>query len=132
MRPDLAQVAATAPPTGPETAAALHLETALDSRLHLTGLGPGGSVRFLLDTGAAITVLTPADAALLGTRETERTRVRVVGGDVGATVGMVPELAIGGLHLRAVRVLVVDGQTQSLVGMDVISQLGDVRIIPEA
>ena len=67
-----------------------------------------GPFQFALDTGASITVLSPAVASALGVEGAERVSMTGAGGKLQATVGRIASLAVGGALLDDVNVVVAD------------------------
>jgi len=94
----------------------------------------GQSVRLMVDTGASVVVLTPADAARLG--------LRLRSGDFSATVitasGPVPaapvalrSVAVAGARVDQVEALVVErGLPHSLLGMSYLGRLSSFSATP--
>lgn len=94
----------------------------------------GAAVRVMVDTGASLVVLTPADAARLG--------LRLKGGDFSATVitvsGPVPAapvalrtVAVAGARVEQVEALVVQrGLPHSLLGMSYLGRLSSFSATP--
>lgn len=94
----------------------------------------GQSVRLMVDTGASVVVLTPADAARLG--------LRLGSGDFSATVitasGPVPaapvalrSVAVAGARVDQVEALVVErGLPHSLLGMSYLGRLSSFSATP--
>lgn len=85
----------------------------------------------VIDTGATVTVLSSDVAARLGidARGGKGGTLRTAGGPMRYRRVMVGEISIGARTARNVRVAVVTGSMpHSLMGQDVISQLGPVTI----
>jgi len=94
----------------------------------------GKAVRLMVDTGASVVVLTPADAARLG--------LRLTAGDYSATVitasGPVPAapvalqtVAVAGARVERVEALVVQrGLPHSLLGMSYLGRLSSFSATP--
>lgn len=113
---------------------------ATDGRLILSGTDGlfrvnvriyGKPVEMVVDTGATVTVLTAEDAARLGIDVNHGTggTLRTAGGPMRYRRVTVPEVAIGNRTVRNIRVAVLDGSMdQSLLGQDIIGQLGSVTI----
>lgn len=118
------QTTAIAQPS-PETR---HFARAPDGMFYLTGVVNGQAIRFMVDTGANVTVLTPADARLVASAksasEPERS-VMTASGPVRGYNAQITELKIGGRSLQAVRAVVLEtGMGVSLIGQDTLRKLG--------
>lgn len=103
-----------------------------DGLFHLAGRRGGQSVDFVVDTGASVTVLTAADAERLGAEplaDADPATLATAGGRTAMTWRRLPSLTIGGRRLPAMDVAVVeDGIGRSLLGQDVLAQLGTITI----
>ena len=89
----------------------------------------GATVRFLVDTGATVVVLTPADAQRAGIAlPSERALAMGVGGTVEVAPVTIDRIAIGPLEARAVRAAVAEQLPVSLLGQTYLSQIGTVEI----
>jgi len=103
-----------------------------DGLFYVTGRVNGVKVRFLLDTGATMVVLTPGDAARVGTARNATSRHAVMQTAAGpATIDRVTldQVAIAGHTVTDVDAAVVRrGLKVSLLGQDLLSQLGPVTI----
>jgi clan AA aspartic protease (TIGR02281 family) len=100
-----------------------------DRRIHLEADVRGNPVTFLVDTGAATTILSRRDADRLGLSAGHTpVFVRGVGGRTEARLVQVPELRIGSQRIDRLDALVIDDLETSLLGMDALSELGQVRI----
>lgn len=103
-----------------------------DGLFHMTGIANRKPVRFVVDTGATITVLSERDAATLalspGRASGSRT-LRTAGGAAVMTWKTLDELNVGGSRLTDLDVVVVHGgSNQSLLGQDVLSRLGTITM----
>ena len=99
-----------------------------DSRGHvlLTATTNGAPVRFLVDTGASLVVLTPNDARAIGIRHSELVFNRIVqtgNGPVHAAPVLLREIRIGELSIEKVQAAVIDSQGQSVLGMSFLGRL---------
>lgn len=104
-------------------------ELGQDGRLYLEGDINGHAVRFMLDTAANRTLISEADARMLGVRITGRTEVRTVGGLVQAYEGRATSVRIGSTVLPGeANILIVRDLPHSLLGMDLIKALGSTSI----
>ncbi|WP_174274860.1 retropepsin-like aspartic protease family protein [Sphingomonas bacterium] len=92
----------------------------------------GRRVRFLVDTGASVTVLRAADAKALGlTPEAGRfaQKVETVGGSTAMAWTHLASVKLAGRELHDVRAAVVrQGLGVSLLGQNMLSRMGSVRI----
>lgn len=86
-------------------------------------------LRFLIDTGASMTVVSRADAEALNLtiRQQPGPALRTVGGMVSGGWAKLPSLRIGGREITDVDVIVVDhGAPAPLLGQNALSRLGPV------
>lgn len=89
----------------------------------------GASIQFMVDTGASIVALTPDDAQRAGIHlSDERAMARGLGGTVEVTPVTIDRLSFGSLEARGVRAAVADDLPISLLGQNVLSQIGTVEI----
>jgi len=89
----------------------------------------GASINFMVDTGASIVALTPEDAQRAGIHLPEtRAMARGLGGTVEVTPVTIDRLSFGGLEARGVRAAVAEELPISLLGQNVLSQIGTVEI----
>jgi len=107
-------------------------DRAPDGLFYVTGQVNGVKVRFLLDTGATMVVLTPADAARVGAPRTVTSRHLVMETAAGPSAidrVTLDRVAIAGHTVTNVNAAVVRrGLKVSLLGQDLLSQLGPVTI----
>ena len=98
-----------------------------DGHFWAVGRVNGGSVRFLVDTGATAVALTPADAARLGLRPEDlhySTKVVTAGGSTRAAAVRIASMTVGGATLQNVDALVIEeGLDTSLLGMSYLGRL---------
>lgn len=103
-----------------------------DGLFYLDGRVNGGAVRFLIDTGANVTVLTQDDAERLGLAKhnvAAPRRLRTVSGTTLSAWARVEQIELGGRSFRDVDVLVVgDGMPVSLLGQDMLARMGPMLI----
>lgn len=85
-------------------------------------------IRFMIDTGASHTVLTSADAELLGFRKIGTVKVDTMGGEVEMAKGRVPRMKVGDVTLAQVDVLVSGTLKVSLMGVDTLHRLGATHL----
>ena len=92
----------------------------------------GHAVRFLVDTGASVVVLTPADAAAVGVAphpDSFDAHVETAGGKAAMAWATLDEVRIAGRRVRGVRAAVVrEGLGVSLLGQNMLARLGSVRM----
>jgi aspartyl protease family protein len=98
-----------------------------DGHFWAVGRVNGGSVRFLVDTGATAVALTPADAARLGLKPEDlhyATKVVTAGGSTRAASVRIASMTVGGVTLDNVDALVIEeGLDTSLLGMSYLGRL---------
>ena len=103
-----------------------------DGLFHLAGKRGSRHVEFVVDTGASVTVLTAADARRLGALslgDADDATLATAGGRTAMTWRRLPSLDIAGRRLAPIDVAVVeDGIGRSLLGQDVLAQLGTIVI----
>jgi aspartyl protease family protein len=129
-----AQAATPAPVHAPAHGAPAQVLKAADGHYWADAQINGTAVRVMVDTGASVVVLTPADAARLG--------LRLKAGDFSATVitasGPVPAatvalqaVAVAGARVEQVEALVVQrGLPHSLLGMSYLGRLSSFSATP--
>lgn len=89
----------------------------------------GAQVRFMVDTGASIVALTPADAQRAGiARPSERATVHGAGGAFEVEPVTIDRIALGPLEARSVRGAVVAEVGVSLLGQSFLEKVGSVEI----
>lgn len=90
----------------------------------------GRKLRLLVDTGASMAVLTRADARRLGLRARPGGgRIETVGGRVDMATAKLDAIEIGGHRFDALTAAVVgEGLSVSLIGQDLLSRFGSIRI----
>ena len=144
LAPGLDRVAPSAPqaaPSAPEgeaparmaTAgnglAAHELERAGDGHFYVEAQVNGARVRFLVDTGASVVALTPADAQRAGIAlPSDRTRAIGAGGEVEVMPVSIDRIAVGPLSATRVRAAIAPQLPVSLLGQSFLSQVGSVEI----
>lgn len=143
LAPGLGQVG-TAPPTvevqpqrsGQATSPSVgnglvsqELQRADDGHFYAEAQVNGARIRFLVDTGASIVALTPADAQRAGIAlPSERSKAIGAGGEVEVMPVMLDRIAIGSLSANQVRAAVAPHLPVSLLGQSFLSQVGSVEI----
>jgi aspartyl protease family protein len=89
----------------------------------------GARIRFMVDTGASVVALTPADAQRAGIAlPSERARARGAGGEIEVIPVTIERMAVGPLEARGVRGAVAEALPVSLLGQSFLGQVGSVEI----
>ena len=89
----------------------------------------GAHVRFMVDTGASVVALTPADARRAGiVLPPERARAIGAGGEVEVIPVTIERIALGPIEARGVRGAVAEALPVSLLGQSFLGQVGSVEI----
>lgn len=93
----------------------------------------GGRTRFLIDTGASVTVLTGEDARRLGIKvdvtANNGARLRTAGGMTVARFATIARMTIAGRQLHSIRVAIIDnGLPVSLLGQNALTELGTITL----
>ncbi len=105
------------------------LQRAADGHFYAEAQVNGARIRFLVDTGASIVALTPADAQRAGiTLPSERSSAIGAGGEVEVMPVTLDRIAIGTLSANQVRAAVAPHLPVSLLGQSFLSQVGSVEI----
>ena len=94
-----------------------------DGHYHWPGHVQGRAIDFLVDTGATSTALPLALANELGLQPLERVRSSTAGGVVQGHLARADIDLQGGVRASALRVTVLPGLAQPLLGMDVLSRM---------
>jgi aspartyl protease family protein len=99
-----------------------------DPRGHvlLMGTANGAPVRFMVDTGASLVILTPDDAQAAGIRRSELVfdhTVQTGNGSVRAALVLLRDIGIGGFSMPRVQAAVIDSMGQSVLGMSFLGRL---------
>ena len=105
---------------------------AADGLFYVDAQVNGHRVRFLVDTGASVVVLTAADAAAIGAAPESDTfdgNVQTVGGATRMAWTTIDTVSVAGRHAHKIRAAVVrDGLPVSLLGQNALSKLGALTI----
>lgn len=133
MQPAAHAAIATPPDfTGSETST--HAQTTVnrsaDGMFYIHGASADARVRFIVDTGASVTVLTTRDAAAFGDHlvPTSNTgKLMTVGGSRRVQEAQLEGLVVAGRHLPPLRVAIMDSDMDvSLLGQNALSRLGPI------
>jgi aspartyl protease family protein len=127
-----AAVAASAvatPPRAGNGLASRELVRGPDGHFYADAQVNGANVRFMVDTGASVVVLTPADAQRAGI-PLPPIRVQAMG--VGGAIEVIPvtidRIALGPLETRGVQAAVAEQLPVSLLGQSFLGRVGSVEI----
>ncbi|HWW65435.1 MAG TPA: TIGR02281 family clan AA aspartic protease [Sphingomonadaceae bacterium] len=105
---------------------------AADGLFYIQATVNGEPVRFLVDTGASVVVLTPEDARRVGARLDEdrySAHVETVGGKAAMAWTTLDHVTVAGRKVHQLRAAVVrDGLGVSLLGQNMLSKLASVTI----
>jgi aspartyl protease family protein len=105
---------------------------ASDGLFYVDALVNGRPLRFLVDTGASIMVLTAADAKAVGIEVGEQhynSNVKTVGGKAEMAWATIDRIEIGGRNVSQLRAAVVrNGLGVSLLGQNALSKFESVTI----
>ena len=114
----------------PRNRPALRIAQEPDGLFRLTLPLGGAAVRFVIDTGANVVVLTPRDAARIGVRPlaTQGRRLRTATGDSAMVETRIEGLTIAGRRLAPVRAVIAPGASASLLGQNVLGQIESVTL----
>ena len=129
-----AQAATPAAVHAPAAGAPAQVLKAADGHYWADALIDGKAVRVMVDTGASVVVLTPADAARLGLRLKSgdfSTTVITASGPVPAAPVALQTVAVAGARVEQVEALVVQrGLPHSLLGMSYLGRLSSFSATP--
>ena len=127
LRAASAETQIVASPAHAALASSEAIAKSIDGHFWAIGRVNGGSVRFLVDTGATAVALTPADAARLGLKPEDlhySTTVVTAGGSTRAAAVKLASMTVSGATLRNVDALVIEkGLDTSLLGMSYLGRL---------
>jgi aspartyl protease family protein len=89
----------------------------------------GTTIRFMIDTGASVVVLTHADAQRAGLQlPAARAMAMGVGGPIEIIPVTLDRLAVGGIEARGVQAAVAEELPVSLLGQSYLQRVGSVEI----
>lgn len=104
-----------------------------DGHFYVEAQVNGARIRFIVDTGASMVALTPADAQRAGIAlPSERAKAMGAGGEVEIIPVTIDRIAVGPLEARNVRGAVAEQLQVSLLGQTFLSQVGSVEIRGDA
>lgn len=103
-----------------------------DGHFRLTANVEGKSVRFLVDTGASLVALSPADARAIGF-DTEKLQyglpIQTANGSTWSAGVSLAEISVGPIRARNVKAAVSrDGLTESLLGLTFLNRLSGYEV----
>jgi aspartyl protease family protein len=105
---------------------------AADGLFYIEAMVNGEPVRFLVDTGASVVVLTPEDARRVGVRLNDghyNAHVDTVGGKTPMAWTTLDHVTVAGRRVHQLRAAVVrNGLGVSLLGQNMLSKLASVTI----
>lgn len=100
-----------------------------DGMFYVEALVNGAPVRFLVDTGASHTILTPHDAARIGARAARARDVVTAAGKVRFGWATLDSISLAGHEVAdAVAAIADDRLPVSLLGQDMMARVGRVTI----
>lgn len=109
------------------------IERAGDGHFYADAQVNGARIRFLVDTGASLVALTPADARRAGIAVGDaHGRALGAGGEIAFAPVTIDRLAIGPVEARAVRGAVAERLPVSLLGQSFLSRVGSVEMRGDA
>jgi aspartyl protease family protein len=97
-----------------------------DGHFVVPGSANGAPMRFLVDTGATLVMLTPSDARAAGIDPSAlvfNAAMRTANGTVPAAVTVLREVRVGGISIGDVRAAIIAKAPQSVLGMSFLSRL---------
>lgn len=107
------------------------IQRAADGLFYVTARANGETVRFVVDTGASVVVLSGADAHRLGVAvdKAAPARIRTAGGGAAMRWGNIEELELAGKRMTNLKAAIVDqGLPVSLMGQNALARLGSVTL----
>lgn len=129
---DLPQARLPVHPADSPVINAVEYERAPDGLFYVTGLVNGHSIRFLVDTGASVVMLTREDASAIGLdieQESFRSQVRTASGASSMAWATLRHVDVAGHRLSRIDAAVPQGGLPvSLLGQNVLRQLGALTI----
>lgn len=109
-----------------------HIPRSADGMFYVDAAANGKPVRFLIDTGASVTVLTRSDAVRLGITEASLRRnnnLKTAGGKALAGEATLGNVVIADHQIENLRVMVIDSDLGvSLLGQDALSTFSRITL----
>ena len=119
-----------------QSASVVSIPKSRDGHFWTEALVNRGYINFLVDTGASVIALTPADAEIAGIKlhELKYTHtVSTAGGEIPAAYITLDNVSVGHIALRNIRAVVIkDGLAHSLLGMSYLGELQKVEANPDS
>jgi aspartyl protease family protein len=120
------RVSNTDPVTSPSPR---ELQRGPDGHFYADAQVNGTTIRFMIDTGATVVVLSGRDAQRAGIQlPSERATAMGVGGPVEVTPVVLDRIAVGGIEARSVQAAVAEDLPVSLLGQSYLERVGSVEI----
>jgi aspartyl protease family protein len=120
------RISATDPVTAPSPR---ELQRGPDGHFYADAQVNGVTIRFMIDTGASVVVLTAQDAQRAGIQlPSERAMAMGVGGPIEVTPVTLDRVAIGGIEARGIQGAVAEELPVSLLGQSYLQRVGSVEI----
>ena len=120
------RVSATDPVTAPSPR---QLRRGPDGHFYADAQVNGTTIRFLIDTGASVVVLSRDDAQRAGIQlPAERSMAMGVGGPIQVIPVTLDRVALGGIEARGVQAAVAEELPVSLLGQSYLQRVGSVEI----
>ena len=105
------------------------LERSFDGHFYADAQVNGTTIRFLVDTGASMVVLTREDAQRAGIQlPSARAMAMGVGGPIEVIPVTLDRIAVGGIEARGVEAAIADETPVSLLGQSYLQRVGSVEI----
>jgi len=121
--------APAAPSQAGNGAASRALTRSADGHFYADAQVNGARIRFMIDTGATMVALTPADAQRAGIAlPSERSKAIGAGGEIEVIPVTIERIALGAFEARGVRGAVAEQLPVSLLGQSFLNQIGTVEI----
>jgi len=122
--------------TPPQSGSVVHIPKSKDGHFWTEAQVNRGYINFLVDTGASVIALTPADAQIAGIKLHELKYNRTVstaGGEIPAAYVTLDNVSVGHIALRNIQAIVIkDGLSHSLLGMSYLGELQKVEANPDS
>ena len=97
-----------------------------DGHFTVSGTANGAPIRFPVDTGATLVMLTPSDARAAGIDPSALVydkSMRTANGTIPAATTVLREVRVGGLSIGDVRAAIIPKAPQSVLGISFLSRL---------